>query len=72
MGIFFCLNRITCNECKQLGQNPEWFTKNEIYQNITLINEINYITRYDKYGNEITTNREKTEYCCSFGHTFVI
>jgi hypothetical protein len=74
MGNFFSLHHITCHECKQLGQTPEWFTKS-IYQN-HLINDINYVIRYDKYGNEIKKDREKnkiqTEYCCSFGHTFIV
>ena len=74
MGNFFCLNRITCPECKKLRQEPVWFTKEQFMQP-ELTEDLAYRVYYDKYGNEINRQQPRPiqiEYCCSFGHKFVV
>ena len=78
MGNFFHINRkecIICNKCKEIGQEPEWFTKNDNLANLIDIG-FNDEHKVDKYGFTIYKSTPRPIICfiytCSFGHTFTI
>lgn len=68
MGNIFTTKSIECLECKSNGVEPEYFTKKP---NDILIQQVYVMKTYDKYGNPIKKNSNKTTtyyYMCSNGH----